>query len=126
MPRRRNRYIRILVIDDEPDMLLFAKAFLTMHMPHIVRVHTTSHIEWEKVVTVWDEVAVAIVDLMMPTPGIDILREIQEKYPHVDRVAWTAAADSIGQAVEEEGLAIVIPKPDHEELRSYVLRMVGG
>lgn len=119
-----DRYLRIVVIDDEPAILMFAKTFLDMHMPDIVRVHTTTHIDWERVVDDWNDVVVVIVDIIMPISGINILQQIRDRYPHIKRIAWTAGSDIDYERVQKEKLAFLITKPKHEELSSHVLRIL--
>lgn len=114
------RHVRIVVIDDDIEILMFANMLLTAHLPAIARIHISTHINWEYAAPNWDEVAVVIVDLKMPIPGKDILEYIKEKYSNVARIAWTGFHDESTDIVEKEGLAIVIQKPGHAELVAHV------
>ena len=74
----------------------------------------------------WDQVAVAIVDVMMPNvDGRDIMRWLRDERPHIYRIAWTAAVESHKESLTTEGLAhAVIAKPGLEELIHLVKPLV--
>lgn len=115
-----DRHINVVVIDDNADVLLLAKIFLQGNLPSITRVHVTTDADWEKIVDNWNEVAIVFVDLLMPIPGISILRKIKEKYPKVRRIAWTAGTGSQFEEIKRDGLATILDKPNYKDLKKHV------
>lgn len=78
----------IVVIDDDEMQRALAVQYLDMVFGGRFRVRAYEPAEFENVD--WTDTKVAIVDLMMPTPGTVILGWLKEHHPHVKRIAWSA------------------------------------
>lgn len=113
--------IRVVVIDDTDDTRTLMWAFLSHELPRSVRVHAIPDTAYQTAVD-WDEVAVAIVDLMMPVHhGLEVLGWIKDNHPTCYRIAWTAAAEAHEAQITREALAnALITKPGLYELGELV------
>jgi DNA-binding NtrC family response regulator len=79
---------RLVVIDDDPDLLLLA----TTWFRRMLNVDAQPVLPGAYKSIDWSKVDMAIIDLMMtPIGGEEVLEFLKENYPDVRRVVWSAA-----------------------------------
>lgn len=107
-----------MVIDDDVDTRLLMSAYLTLNLPASVRVDAIGDTAYREGGIDWTDVAVAVVDVMMPTvDGRVVLAELRDERPDVYRIAWTAAVDAVRDELVEQQLAhACIAKPGLDDL----------
>jgi CheY-like chemotaxis protein len=117
--------VRVVIIDDNSDTRLLIRAYLESELPASVRVRSYSDAAYREATIRWEDVAVAVVDIMMPVvDGRVLLAELRDEHPNIYRVAWTASPDVYGRGVVEEGLAhALVPKPGLDELRALIAKV---
>ncbi len=80
---------KILIIDDEPDMLVMLEMLITNKTPHEV-VSTNNPLEIEELLTRHD-FNLVITDLKMPVlDGIEVLEIVKKKDPDIPVIVITA------------------------------------
>lgn len=109
--------LRVVVIDDQVDTRDLMSIYLRTHLPSSIRVHAVGDVGYREGIC-WDEVAVAIIDVMMPNvDGREIMAWLRDERPEIHRIAWTAAVDNYREELTANNLAhAVVAKPGLEEL----------
>lgn len=114
--------VKILVIDDEPDVVVFLEKFLSLRGYEIVNAYSG-----EEALTILESESVDLVLLDIVMHGIDgaaVAKIINEKYPQVKILIVTAypeAGNRIIKSARIEGLFI---KPHGlEELYNEIIRL---
>lgn len=107
---------RVVVIDDTADTRDLAVEALTLTFGASVAV--TGHEPDDYRTLPWPTVGVAVVDLMMSTPGVEILAWLREDHPTVRRLAWTAYPALLGG--DRDLAHHLIVKPGLAELEAFV------
>lgn len=87
--------LRIVIVEDEDD-IAYLEAFPLEERGHSVRVVTSNFATLLNGGGGWDNVDVALIDLMLPTQdGEDIVRHLYYNFPHVRRIICTAAPSRV-------------------------------
>jgi DNA-binding NtrC family response regulator len=112
--------MRILVVDDEPDILGVLSTFLTGRGYEV----TTAASGKEAIETVANdpEIGVVLLDVVMyPQNGIETLKELTRRDPHPDVIMMTARADEkVFDAVRLGAVDYVLKPIDLDALASTV------
>ncbi|MCB2182372.1 MAG: sigma-54 dependent transcriptional regulator [Desulfobulbaceae bacterium] len=128
---------KILVVDDEPQILISVKA--TLSSAGMKSVYTESNSNTAMEVLRQDCFDIVILDLLMPgTSGMDILRTIKEELPQISVIMLTAvnevenavtcmkagAADYLVKPIRREELVSSVEKALHQQcLRQEILSL---
>lgn len=103
--RSDDRWLRVLVADDEPDVRLLLRLGLRHHDIEVVGEAANGH----EVLAVCQQQSVdaIVLDLLMPgMNGFEVIPELQRDHPEVGIVAYTAVA---GDFVRREMARLAIP-----------------
>lgn len=108
--------MRILVVDDEPEILTIVAAFLTDRGYDVVT--TNSGDEALEIVQGDQEIKVVLLDVVMPgRSGLDILTDLMRFDPHPHVIMMTARADDkIFEAVRLGAVDYLLKPIDFEAL----------
>lgn len=112
----------VMVVDDEEMVCTALRTFLELETPYSVLDSTSPR----RALGTLEEgrVDVVVADFMMPEmDGIEFLREVRRRRPHVSRILLTGYADveNAIRAINEAGLYHYLRKPwDNEELRLVI------
>jgi adenylate cyclase len=112
----------VLLVDDEEMVTTALKAFLELETPYRVLTQTSGARALE--VVNGQRVDVVVADFMMPEmDGVEFLRRVRERRPHVTRILLTGYADidNAIRAINEAGLYQYLQKPwDNEHLKIVI------
>lgn len=112
----------VMVVDDEEMVATALRSFLQFETPYRVLAFTDPAAAL--VALEADPVDVVVADFMMPEmDGIEFLRRVRERRPHVTRILLTGYADveNAIRAINEAGLYHYLQKPwDNENLKVIV------
>lgn len=112
--------MRVLLTDDNPDLIRMLIAMLSDNV-EVVPFHMARQaLLWPET---WENIDAALIDLMMPdVSGLQVMKYLQENFPNIRRVVFTA----IGIVPEEvEELAdVVLRKPANA--RTIILALRSG
>src|SRR5256885_1552843 len=108
--------MRILIVDDEPEILLIVSAFLTDRGYEVVTANNGD--EALEMVAGDPEIGVVLLDVVMPgTNGIETLKKLMSANPHPHVIMMTARADeTIFEAVRLGAVDYVFKPIDFEAL----------
>jgi len=119
--------VKILVVDDEPEIVEIIKAFLEKSNPHYHVVGATSGFEAGHLISSFRP-DVVILDLVMPgVDGFSVCRKIKSD-PHTKGTRiiaiTTHSSDENLEKIRKEGANIILTKPfDYHKLLSIVKKL---
>jgi sigma-B regulation protein RsbU (phosphoserine phosphatase) len=103
--------LRVLVVDDSPSDRLMAVRVLKRAFPGIQLVEVGEEPQWHQVLGL-DRFDAVLVDYLLPwTTGLDLLHDVQRRWPGIPVIMLTGTAEE-WQALEavQEGLEEYLPK----------------
>lgn len=111
-PQRSMRNIdrlRVLIVDDNIDNLFIAKEMLRPHVHKVMTVHAAS----KALDTLQSNSCdLALIDIEMPqTSGLDLARQLKERYPELMLIAATAFPNRVLDSEEAALFSDVLTKP---------------
>jgi DNA-binding NtrC family response regulator len=112
----------VMVVDDEEMVAAALRNFLELETSYRVLTFTSPVEALARLDA--DRIDVVVADFMMPEmDGVELLRQIRERRPHITRVLLTGYADidNAVRAINEAGLYYYLQKPwDNEHLRLVI------
>ena len=102
--------MRIRLVEDTPEIAVWLKQALEMHDVDFQIVTTTREFERLLSPAPWEDIDVAVVDVMLPgVSGLDIARYLGEVHPGIRVVIMTASLPSADEATGVAHAVIVKP-----------------
>lgn len=116
------RQSSVMVVDDEEMVATALRTFLELETSYRVLDFTSPVEALESLEE--DPVDVVVADFMMPDmDGVQFLREVRSRWPHISRILLTGYADveNAIRAINEAGLYYYLQKPwDNDHLKLVV------
>ena len=112
--------VRVRVVEDVPELAVFFKHALNEYGSDELDVTTTtSHFERLLSSPPWEDVDVAVLDVMLPgVSGLDIARFLREVHPRIRVIVMTASLQAAEEATGIADTVLVKPFATAELLRA--------
>jgi DNA-binding response OmpR family regulator len=115
--------MKVLVVDDEPEILSILSTWLTQN-GH--RVLTTTDPQKALEVAGREELDAVLLDLIMPgSPGINLIPRLRERRPKLPIIVMSAIEDTrVAVLAAQEGIEGYLTKPiDFEKLNEMLVKL---